>query len=133
MPSKSPLISDAEWDVMDVVWRRASSSAGAAVAASDVVEAVAGRRGWSPRTVKTLLARLVKKNALATAADGNRYLYRPRVAREACVRSESRSFLARVFGGRAGEMLCRFVDEAELSPREIAELKKILDRKRGGR
>lgn len=127
--AKVPEISDAEWDVMDVLWQRG----GAPMPAAEVVDAVAAGRGWSPQTVKTLLARLVKKRALATAADGNRYLYRPRVGRDECVRRESRSFLARFFGGDAGAMLCRFVDEAELSPEQIAELRKILDRKRGPR
>lgn len=128
--AKVPVISDAEWDVMDVLWRR---DPGGSIPAADVIDAVAADRGWSPQTVKTLLARLVKKGALATTADGNRYLYRPRVGRDECVRRESRSFLARVFGGDTGAMLCRFVDEAELSPSQIAELRKILDRKRGSR
>lgn len=128
MAERVPVISDAEWDVMDVVWQHAGP-----IGAAEVIDAVAAGRGWNPRTVKTLLARLVKKGALATAADGNRYLYRPRIARDACVRKESKSFLARVFGGDAGAMLCRFVDEAELTPEQIKTLRKALDRKRGTR
>ena len=125
---KVPVISDAEWDVMDVLWQRPTP-----MSAAEVVDAVAAGRGWSPQTVKTLLARLVKKRALAAAADGKRYLYRPRVRRDECVRRESRTFLARVFGGDAGAMLCRFVDEAELSAAELDALRDALDRKRAPR
>ena len=51
-------------------------------------------QAWAPRTIKTLLNRLVKKGAVAMDADGRRYLYRARVARDAVVRRETRSFLS---------------------------------------
>ena len=121
-----PAISDAEWDVMKLVWDHGPLSSG------DVVRRLAGEkpaRDWKPRTIKTLLNRLVKKGALGFEVEGKRYLYRPAVAREDCVRRESRSFLGRVFAGDAGEMLLRFVDEVELSREEIAQLKRVLERK----
>ena len=124
--ARPPAISEAEWEVMDVVWGVGGERE---VLASDVVEALRGRKDWSPRTVKTLLSRLVKKGALAFEEEGKRYWYHARVPREACVREESKSFVSRVFGGRAGEMLCRFVDEVELSAEEIEELRKALERK----
>ncbi len=120
-----PQISDAEWDVMNVVWD--NHPAGAA----DVVDRLAGQRDWSDRTVKTLLGRLVKKGALATSPDGRRYLYRPLVSREQCVRAESRSFVDRVLGGRSSPLLVRMVREANLSADDIAELRRVLDGKAG--
>ena len=105
---------------MNVVWDCAP------VTANEVVEKVAGVRRWSPRTVKTLLNRLMKKGALGAEAQGKRYLYRPRVTREQCVREESRSFVERVFGGAAGEMLVHFVSQAKLSAEEIEQLKRLL-------
>src|SRR5438477_8112455 len=96
-----PQISDAEWDVMKVVWDHGPLTAG------EVVRHLAAERRWSPRTVKTLLSRHVKKGAAevrteetdASGGVGRRFLYRARVSREACVRRESRSFLSRVFDG----------------------------------
>src|SRR5678816_3734521 len=84
-----PAISDSEWDVMNVLW-----SAQSPLAAADVVERLAAVRDWSPRTVKTLLNRLINKGALAYDLQGKRYLYRPRVSRDQCVRDETRSFLS---------------------------------------
>ena len=120
-----PAISDAEWDVMQVVWAAAPQP----VTANEVVETLAGRKGWNPKTVRTLLNRLMNKGALAVEAQGKRYLYRPAVTREECVRQESRTFLSRVFGGAAGAMLLHFVDETPLTAEEIAQLKKLLARK----
>lgn len=119
-----PTISDAEWEVMAVLWTTSP------LTANEVVDRLEGRKTWSPRTVKTLLNRLVNKKALAFETRGNRYLYRPAVAREACVRAESRSFLTRVFGGAAGPAIVHLVANADLSPSEIAELKKLLSKRK---
>ena len=121
--SKPPSVTQAEWEVMRVLWERSP------LAANEVVDAVAVRMKWNAGTVKTPLNRLVKKSALGFKAEGNRYFYRPNVTEEECVREESRSFVARVFGGNPGAMLCRFVDDIELTPQDIAELQKILKRK----
>jgi BlaI family penicillinase repressor len=119
-----PAISDSEWDVMNVLW-----SAESPLSANEVVERLAGLRDWNPRTVKTLLNRLINKGALAYDAEGKRYLYRPRVSREQCVRDETRSFLSRVFAGAPGPMLLQFVAQAKLTPDEVEALKRLLDKK----
>ena len=124
MAKPLPVISAAEWDVMSVLW-----DAAAPRTAADVVAALAGRRAWSPRTVKTLLTRLAKKRAITFEPQGREYLYRPAVDRDAVVRAESRSFLARVFGNAAGPMLLQFVKQADLSPAEIDQLRRALDEK----
>jgi BlaI family penicillinase repressor len=118
-----PGISDAEWEVMNVVWDQSRATA------AEVVEALAGCSDWHPRTIKTMLNRLVKKGALLFEAQGKRYLYRPAVRREQCVRCESRSFVDRVFRGAVGPMLVHFVSQADLTPEQIRELKALLTRK----
>src|SRR5687767_1619762 len=120
MPPPLPPISDSEWDVMNVLW-----SAAVPLAAADVVARLAGVRDWNPRTVKTLLNRLINKGALAYDLQGKRYLYRPRVAREQCVREETRSFLSRVFADAPGPMLLQFVAQARLTPEEVEALKRL--------
>jgi len=116
-----PRISAAEWDVMHVLWSRPG------LLAQEVAAAIPGERGWSDRTVKTLLGRLVKKGVLAFEAEGKRYRYRPAFTREECVRAASRSFVERVFGGAVSPMLATFVREGSLSEREIDELRRLLD------
>jgi BlaI family transcriptional regulator, penicillinase repressor len=117
-----PKISDAEWEVMRVIWAQSP------LAANQVVARLA-RHDWSPRTVKTMLNRLVNKGALAFEAQGKRYLYRPAVKQDQCVRSESRTFVDRVFGGAAGAMINYFVENESLNSAEIAQLKRMLNRK----
>src|SRR3954447_23724874 len=96
-------ISEAEWKIMEVVWRAHP------VTSSDVIAALDGEVGWAGNTVRTMLARLVKKGALQQAQEGNAHLYRPAVRREQCVHGEVDSLVERVFGGAAGSLLVHFV------------------------
>ena len=118
-------ISGAEWRIMAALWERRAATAAELI--GDLADA-----GWSHRTVRTLLARLVAKGVVAAVEDGNRYVYRPLARREACVRAEGESFLERVFGGDAAELLAHFARRADISPEEVAALKKLLDGKRPG-
>jgi BlaI family transcriptional regulator, penicillinase repressor len=123
-----PKISDTEWEVMRVVWARHP------IAASDVIKQLAaGDPSWHPKTVRTLLARLVRKRALRYDAANRAYLYRPLVAQHECVAVASESFLERVFGGSLKPMLAHFVGEGRLSEKELEELRKLLNRKPGGK
>lgn len=117
-----PRISDAEWQVMEVVW------SGGPLAATDVIHALAGRTDWKPNTVRTLLARLVRKGALRVEPEGNRYIYHPLFSRGQYVTDESDSFLDRVFRGSTGPLLLHFAEKSELSDKQIAELKRILEK-----
>jgi BlaI family penicillinase repressor len=108
---------------MSVLWAHAP------LGAQEVIAALAGRKQWNPRTVRTFLNRLVKKRALTYTQEANRYLYRPAVTRQQCVREESRSFLSRVFAGDAAAMLVQFVQQARLTDQEIEQLRKALEKK----
>jgi BlaI family transcriptional regulator, penicillinase repressor len=116
-------ISDAEWQVMQVLWRLGQGTA------ADVIAELSAT-AWSHRTIRTMLARLTDKGALAATPDGHRYLYRPQVTRQKCVRSESRSFLRKVFAGDAAELLVHFVQDTRMTPEQIDELKRLLEAKR---
>jgi BlaI family penicillinase repressor len=121
MPSM-PAITDAEWDVMKVLWDKGEAGA------QEVTRALVVERNWRPQTVKTLLNRLVKKGAVAYAEEGRRFIYRPRVTRDAVIKAESRSFLSRVFDGAVTPALVHFLKLGNLSKEDIEELKKTLDR-----
>ena len=117
----NPRISDAEWTVMKVLWNKSP------LPASDIIEVLEQSDRWVPKTVKTLINRLVKKGALGFSQEGRAYLYRPLVTESACTTAASEAFLARVFGGSLQPMLAHFVGEKRLSAKEVQELKRLLD------
>ena len=118
-------ISDAEWQVMNVIWD------GQPLTAQEVIAQLADQADWAPPTVKTMLHRLVKKNVLTYELQGNRYVYRSRARRSDCVKQASRSFLDRVFGGESAPLLAHFLRSAKLSSEEIAQLRQILNEQEG--
>ena len=113
-------ISEAEYAVMEALWVRAPQSA------AEVGEAIGGQRDWSLATVKTLLSRLVTKGALATEADGRRFLYTPLIERADYVGGESRRLVDRLFGGRAAPLFAHLAESEALSAQDIAEIESLL-------
>lgn len=119
-----PQISDMEWQVMKILWAKAP------LTANQVIKQIEGIMPWKPKTVKTMLGRLVKKQAVAFHVEGREYVYYPLVAEVDCIKAESQSFLDKVFSGALNVMFANFLEEQQLSKEEIAELKRILDQKK---
>lgn len=118
-----PRISETEWEVMKILWAHAP------LTAAEVIEHLqACDRTWHPKTVRTLLNRLVKKRALGYRREGRMYLYRPLVAEKDCVAAATESFLDRVFGGALQPMLAHFVEQRRLTTADLRELQQILNR-----
>jgi BlaI family penicillinase repressor len=118
-----PRISDAEWEVMEVLWASSPRTA------QEIVQTLSPHHDWKDQTIRTMLGRLVKKGAVAAQAAGKAYLYSPAVRRDRCVRGESRSFVQRVLRHAAAPVLVQMVQDTELSRAEIAELRRILKEK----
>ena len=118
-----PRISPAEWQVMKVIW------AGSPVKASEVIARLCAHRKWHSKTIRTLLARLVKKNVIGFQQQGRAYLYRPLAKEADCVRAESQAFLDRVFGGALVPMLAHFLEGRSLSDSDRREVERLLGAK----
>ncbi|HKI70332.1 MAG TPA: BlaI/MecI/CopY family transcriptional regulator [Verrucomicrobiae bacterium] len=117
-----PRISDTEWEVMRIVWNWNP------ITANDVIEKLmAVDPTWHPKTVRTLLARLVGKRALEYEVKGRTYVYSPLVTEQDCVTTVSESFLDRVFGGSLKPMLAHFVEKRKLTRQDLEELEQLLD------
>ena len=113
-------IGEAEYAVMEVLWKDAP------LTANEVADRVPAERGWSIRTVKTMLARLLAKGVLAHEEDGRRYLYRPAVARADYVAQESGRLIDRMFGGRVTPLVAQLAERDRLTQADIAEIEALL-------
>jgi BlaI family penicillinase repressor len=120
----SPKISNAEWDVMSVVWAKAP------LTATEVFDALPAGHGWKQKTVNTFLTRLVDKGVLNVDKKEKAFVYTARMAREKCVQTEGDSFLRRVFQGATGDLVLHFCERADLTAEEIRELEQLLKAKK---
>ncbi|MDD3365614.1 MAG: BlaI/MecI/CopY family transcriptional regulator [Syntrophomonas sp.] len=114
-------ISDAEWQVMQVIWGNSP------ITANEVIAQLDNNTDWKPKTIKTLIGRLVDKKVLGFHKEGKAYLYYPMVSENEGIRVESETFLKKVFNGSLNLMLANFIDEQRLSEEDIKELKRIID------
>ena len=105
---------------MKVIW------AGSPVLASEVITRLCADRAWHSKTIRTLLARLVKKRALGFEQQGRAYLYRPLVKEEDCIRAASQTFLDRIFDGHLVPMISHFLENQTLSAAEKRDLQGLL-------
>lgn len=120
---KMPRISEAEWEVMKILWESSP------LTANDIVEVLTGRASWQRETIRTLINRLVQKKAVRFEKKGRQHHYYPAVVEADCVKAQTRSFLRRFRAGAIEPMLAALVEEERLSAEQIARLKEILDGK----
>ncbi len=122
-----PQISQAEFEVMDVVWNYAP------ISTNEVVERLSKKKAWSPKTIQTMLSRLEKKGVLTHEKDSRIFVYSPLIPKEAYREAEGKSFLNRFFDGALSQLVVNYLSGNELSPEELDALQAALDKKRGDR
>ncbi len=118
---KLPKISDAEWQVMKVLWKKSP------ITSSEIVEILKPINNWSTTTIYTLINRLINKKAIAVEEGTSPRLCYPLISEEESSMEESSFFLKKVFNGSLNIMLANFLKNDKLSKKEIEELKHILD------
>lgn len=121
MKQELPPITEAEAQVMEVLWRSSPLSA------EDIAAALAEQQDWQLATVKTLLNRLLKKDALVAERDGRRFLYAPRFPRADWAHGESLSLLDRLFGGSLAPLVAHFSSHRKLKAGDVKALKQLIE------
>ncbi|WP_334073918.1 MULTISPECIES: BlaI/MecI/CopY family transcriptional regulator [Paenibacillus] len=112
-------MSDAETDVMRVVW-----AADGPVTSQAVLAELNKRKDWKPTTVLTFLTRLAEKGLLRVEKQKKVNFYTPVVTEEEYKHLETRAFLETVHEGSVKNLLAALYDADDISPEEIKELKK---------
>lgn len=114
-------ISEAESRVMEVLWQRAPQTSRTIVAALQV------HRGWHEKTTRTLLNRLLGKDAVTVQKDGRCYLYSPKLHREDWRHKEARNFMDRVFSGNVAPLLAHLIRHEMIPAKAFVELRGLID------
>lgn len=117
---QSPAISDAEWEIMKALWEHSP------VSVNELTGRLAPTKKWHPKTVRTMLSRLVRKGAVGTSVIDGIYHYHPAASRENCSRRAAENFIDRVFDGALAPMIAQLVRRRPLTAEEKRELRKLL-------
>lgn len=114
-------ISDSEWSIMEVIWENPNCTA------MFIIKKLENSTEWKPKTIKTLIRRLVDKGIVGYEQDGREYKYYSLVNESECKRNEGISFLKRVYGGSLKAMMLNFIESDDVSAKDIDELRKFLN------
>lgn len=114
-------ITAAEAEVMKLLWEKNPRPS------EELVAELGPLQSWSATTVRTLLARLVDKGAVAAEGQGRRFLYRPLVSKADYQHEESRGLITRLFDGRVGPFVAQFSEREKLTKQDIADLRRLLE------
>ncbi len=120
---RSPVLTDHELRLMDVLWQAGSASV------AEVTERV-GTPALAYNTVLTTLRTLEQKGYVAHEEDGRAFIYRPLVAQRQAADSAMRHLLTRFFGNSPGQLALRLIDDKKLGDDDLARIQRALSRKR---
>ncbi|SDK21094.1 penicillinase repressor BlaI [Sediminibacillus albus] len=123
MKNEIPSISESEWEVLKVLWNKAPQTA------NEIISSLPVQTTWKPKTVRTLLDRLTKKEVIGVNKDQRVYTFYPLYSQNECQRAKTESFVKRFYDGTLKSMLVQFMEDEELSDEDIKELRSILDSK----
>ena len=120
---KSPVLTDHELRLMEVLWREGRAT----------VAQVVGALAPPPltySTVLTTLRTLEQKGHIAHEEDGRAFVYRPLIERTDAARSAMRYLLGRFFGDSPGALAVALLDDARLSESDLATIRQVLSKRR---
>lgn len=121
--NKRPQISEAEYEVMKVVWQYAP------ISTNEVIEKLTSTTDWKPKTIQTLLKRLTEKQVITYKKKSRVFVYTPLVQQDEYIYHQSHSFLKRFYNGHLTSMLTTYLEHEELSEDDMNELKEILEKR----
>ena len=115
-----PQISEAEFEVMKVIWKHAP------ISTNEITEKLTRITKWSPKTIQTLIKRLVTKGALSYEKQSRVFVYTPLIEEKEYIGQESHSFLERYYDGDITAMPSAYIEDDKLSESEIDTLRSLL-------
>ena len=113
-------ISEAESQLMEILWRQGPTGG------EDLIREATAVHGWTAGTVRTLIARLLQKQAIESRKDGKTATYRPLLARGDYLHSESKGLINRLFDGELTTLVHHFANHRDLTPQDLEKLKAMI-------
>lgn len=118
-----PQISEAEFEVMKIVWKYAP------INTNEITERLLKTTNWSPKTIQTLIKRLVTKGALTYEKQSRVFVYTPVIKENEYINQESNSFLKRFYHGDLTAMVSAFIENDNLTKTDIDTLRSLLSKR----
>ena len=116
-------MTEAEWEIMRIVWDQEPCAAGS------VQEALAKCKDWAYSTVKTTMDRMVDKGFLQITRIRNLQLFQSCMSQSEARRAEFQKMLKRAFDGALTPLMEFLIEHEGISDEEAAQLRRLVDKK----
>ncbi len=113
-------LTQAEWQIMNALWEEHPATA------RQIMSRLPKDVKWAYTTLKTMLSRLVEKEAVSENKRSNTSVYEPLVSQRKARLSAFRSLLDQSFDGAMGPLMHFLLQEQKLSAKQRKELIEIL-------
>lgn len=121
---KLPQISEAEYEIMKILW------ADSPLSTNEICARAQKTHSWNQKTIHTLLTRLTNKKVLTYEQRGRMYYYSPLIEQDNYLKQENHLFLNRFYDGNVAPMLSSLLSDTKLTDSELKNLYDIIDSKR---
>lgn len=105
---------------MKIVWKHAP------ISTNEITDKLLQTTSRSPKTIQTLIKRLVTKGVLAYEKQSRMFVYTPVVKESEYIGQKSNSFLKRYYNGEISAMVSAFIENDRLSETDVEHLWLIL-------
>jgi predicted transcriptional regulator len=120
-PSAPPRPTEAELEILSVLWNRGPSTV------REVHDEVSRRKPTQYTTVLKFMQIMAEKGLVRRDERARAHVYRASRPREWTQRQIAGDLLQRAFGGSASSLVMGALAAQKASPRELAEIRKLLD------
>jgi predicted transcriptional regulator len=124
--SEAPRPTDAELDILNVLWRLGPSTV------RQAHEELAAVKPWQYSTTLKLMQIMAAKGILERDDSERSHVYRPAIAQEDTQRQLVGRLIDRAFGGSVRNLLVGALGARRATKKELAELRQMLDEQMKG-
>lgn len=113
-------ISDAEWEVMRIVWAKQGANA------RYMIDGLREKLNWNESTTKTLIRRLVDKGFLTSRKEEGVNFFESALSEESCNLMMADKLIGRMCNTMTGDFIGKLIQRYELSKTDLENLNNIL-------
>lgn len=117
-------ISDAEWQVMKIIWMQGEQTS------TDLIKVLEKRFSWSKSTIQTLLARLVEKECLTREKQGKSFVYSALLSQEDSKKLLVQDIKDKVCSRRMKQLLADLIKECDFTLADLEGLEEVISKKK---
>ncbi|MGT2749484.1 CopY/TcrY family copper transport repressor [Streptococcus orisasini] len=113
-------ISNAEWEIMRVVWTKGQTTS------AEIIDVLSQKTEWTASTVKTLLKRLTDKGYLKTKKNGRQFLYSASFSEEESINNQADDLFAKFCQRKHVAILEHLLAETPMTAEDVSQLQALL-------